>query len=69
MIATAAAVLGDATKVRFTPTSVQQRWPVLQSSQVDLLSRNTTITYSRNASLGVNFQGINFYEGHSPSVI
>ncbi len=63
--AVAAAVLGDANKVRYTPTSVQQRWPVLQSGQVDLLSRNTTITFSRNASLGVNFQGINFYEGQT----
>ena len=63
--AVAAAVLGDAGKVKYTPTSVQQRWPVLQSGQVDLLSRNTTITFSRNASLGVNFQGINFYEGQT----
>ena len=61
----AAAVLGDATKVKFTPTSVQQRWPILQSGQVDLLSRNTTITFSRNATLGINFQGINFYEGQT----
>jgi len=61
----AAAVLGDAQKVKFTPTSVQQRWPILQSGQVDLLSRNTTITFSRNASLGINFQGINFYEGQT----
>ncbi|HTR86912.1 MAG TPA: amino acid ABC transporter substrate-binding protein [Reyranella sp.] len=61
----AAAVLGDATKVKYTPTSVQQRWPVLQSGQVDLLARNTTITFSRNATLGVNFQGINFYEGQT----
>ena len=63
--ALAAAILGDATKVKFTPTSVQQRWPVLQSGQVDLLSRNTTITFTRNATLGVNFQGINFYEGQT----
>ncbi|AMJ62382.1 amino acid ABC transporter substrate-binding protein [Bosea sp. PAMC 26642] len=63
--ALAAAVLGDATKVKFTPTSVQQRWPILQSGQVDLLSRNSTITFSRNASLGLNFQGINFYEGQT----
>ena len=63
--ALAAAVLGDANKVKYTPTSVQQRWPVLQSGQVDLLARNTTITFSRNASLGVNFQGINFYEGQT----
>ncbi|KRE06374.1 hypothetical protein ASE63_24340 [Bosea sp. Root381] len=63
--ALAAAVLGDAKKVKFTPTSVQQRWPILQSGQVDLLSRNSTITFSRNASLGLNFQGINFYEGQT----
>jgi general L-amino acid transport system substrate-binding protein len=63
--AVAAAVLGDASKVKYTPTSVQQRWPVLQSGQVDLLARNTTITFSRNATLGVNFQGINFYEGQT----
>ena len=63
--ALAAAILGDATKVKYTPTSVQQRWAVLQSGQVDLLSRNTTITFSRNATLGVNFQGINFYEGQT----
>jgi general L-amino acid transport system substrate-binding protein len=61
----AAAVLGDATKVKYTPTSVQQRWPMLQSGQVDLLARNTTITFSRNATLGVDFQGINFYEGQT----
>ncbi len=61
----AAAILGDAGKVKFTPTSVQQRWPVLQSGQVDVLARNTTITFSRNATLGVNFQGINFYEGQT----
>ena len=63
--AVAAAVLGDANKVKFTPTSVQQRWPILQSGQVDLLARNSTITFSRNASLGINFQGINFYEGQT----
>jgi general L-amino acid transport system substrate-binding protein len=63
--ALAAAILGDASKVKFTPTSVQQRWPVLQSGQVDLLARNTTITFTRNATLGVNFQGINFFEGQT----
>jgi general L-amino acid transport system substrate-binding protein len=63
--AVAAAVLGDAKKVKYTPTSVQQRWAVLTSGQVDLLSRNTTITFSRDASLGVNFKGINFYEGQT----
>jgi general L-amino acid transport system substrate-binding protein len=63
--ALAAAVLGDATKVKYTPTSVQQRWAVLTSGQVDLLSRNSTITFSRDASLGLNFVGINFYEGQT----
>ena len=46
----AAAVLGDATKVKYTPTSVQQRWPMLQSGQVDLLARNGFADY---AQLGV----------------
>src|SRR5260370_36120 len=62
----AAAVLGDATKVKYTPTSVQQRWPVLQSGQVDGLSANTTITFSRNATLGVDFQGINSNDPEGP---
>src|ERR1041384_3361835 len=63
--ALAAAVLGDASKVKYTPTSVQQRWPILQSGQVDLLARNTPITLSPHATLGINFQGINFYEGQT----
>ena len=63
--ALAAAIFGDANKVKFTPTSVQQRWAVLQSGQVDLLSRNSTITFSRDVSLGINFVGINFYEGQT----
>src|SRR5882757_8240953 len=63
--ALAAAVLGDASKVKYTPTSAQQRWPILQSGQVDVLARNTTIAFARNATLGINFQGINFYEGQT----
>jgi len=51
--------------VKYTPTSVQQRWAVLTSGQVDLLARNSTITFSRDASLGLNFTGINFYEGQT----
>lgn len=61
----AAAIFGDSTKVKFTPTTVQQRFAILSSGQVDLLSRNTTITFSRDASLGINFAGINFYEGQT----
>ena len=60
--ALAAAVLGDATKVKFTPTSVQQRWPILQSGQVDLLSRNTTWTMSRDTKQG-KFAGVMYYDG------
>jgi len=63
--AVAAAIFGDASKVKYTPTSVQQRWAVLTSGQVDLLSRNSTITFSRDASLGIDFVGINFYEGQT----
>jgi general L-amino acid transport system substrate-binding protein len=63
--AVAAAIFGDPNKVKYTPTSVQQRWAVLTSGQVDLLSRNSTITYSRDANLGINFKGINFYEGQT----
>jgi general L-amino acid transport system substrate-binding protein len=63
--ALAAAIFGDANKVKYTPTSTQQRFAILSSGQVDLLSRNTTITFSRDASLGIDFAGINFYEGQT----
>ena len=61
--AVAAAVFGDAAKVRYTPATTQQRFTALQSGEVDLLSRNTTWTFSRDASLGFNFVGVNFYDG------
>ena len=61
--AVAAAVFGDAAKVRFTPLTSQQRFTALQSGEVDVLSRNTTWTLSRDTSLGLNFAGINFYDG------
>jgi general L-amino acid transport system substrate-binding protein len=61
--AVAAAVFGDAGKVRYTPATTQQRFTSLQSGEVDLLSRNTTWTLSRDASLGFNFVGVNFYDG------
>jgi general L-amino acid transport system substrate-binding protein len=61
--AVAAAVFGDAGKVRYSPATTQQRFTSLQSGEVDLLSRNTTWTLSRDASLGFNFAGINFYDG------
>jgi general L-amino acid transport system substrate-binding protein len=57
------ALFGDARKIRFTPLTAQQRFTALQSGEVDILSRNTTWTLTRDTSLGLNFVGINFYDG------
>jgi general L-amino acid transport system substrate-binding protein len=61
--AVAAAVLRDASKVRYTPLTAQQRFTALQSGEVDVLSRNTTWTLTRDTSLGLNFVGVNYYDG------
>jgi len=61
--AVAAAVFGDASKVRYTPLTAQQRFTALQSGEIDILSRNTTWTLSRDTSLGLNFAGVNYYDG------
>jgi general L-amino acid transport system substrate-binding protein len=61
--AVAAAVFGDAGKVRYTPLIAQQRFTALQSGEVDILSRNTTWTLTRDTSLGLNFVGVNYYDG------
>jgi general L-amino acid transport system substrate-binding protein len=61
--AVAAALFGDAGKVRYTPLTAQQRFTALQSGEVDILSRNTTWTITRDTSLGLNFVGVNFYDG------
>ena len=61
--AVAAAVLGDASKVKYVPLNAQQRFTALQSGEVDILSRNTTGTLSRDASLGLHFVGTWFYDG------
>jgi len=61
--AVAAAVFGDAGKVRFTPLTAQQRFTALQSGEIDILSRNTTWTITRDTSLGLNFVGVNYYDG------
>jgi general L-amino acid transport system substrate-binding protein len=61
--AVAAAVLGDAGKVRYTPLTAQQRFTALQSGEVDILARNTTWTLTRDTSLGLNFVGVNYYDG------
>jgi general L-amino acid transport system substrate-binding protein len=61
--AVAAAVFGDANKVRYTPLTAQQRFTALQSGEVDILARNTTWTSTRDTSLGLNFVGVNYYDG------
>lgn len=61
--AVAAAVLGDATKVKYVPLTTQNRFTALQSGGVDVLIRETTWTLGREASLGLLFTGINFYDG------
>lgn len=61
--AVAAAVFGDATKVEFVPLSAKERFTALQSGEIDLLSRNTTWTMTRDTSLGLNFAGVNYYDG------
>jgi general L-amino acid transport system substrate-binding protein len=61
--AVAAAVLGDANKVRYQPYSAQQRFTALQSGEIDILSRNTTWTFQRDIQLGLEFTGIAYYDG------
>jgi len=61
--AIAAAVLGDASKVKYVPTTAQQRFPALQSGEVDVLARNTTVTLLRDTDLGFNFAPITYYDG------
>ena len=61
--AVAAAVLGDASKVKIVPLTAKERFTALQSGEVDLLARNTTWTQTRDTSLGLNFAGVNYYDG------
>lgn len=61
--AIAAAVLGDGNKVKFVPLTAQQRFTALQSGEIDILSRNTTWTLTRDASLGLHFAGVTYYDG------
>ena len=61
--AIAASLLGDANKVKWVPLTAQQRFTALQSGEVDILSRNTTWTLTRDASLGMSFTGVTYYDG------
>src|SRR5258708_11091833 len=61
--AIAAAVFNDPSKVKFVPLSAKDRFTALQSGEVDVLSRTTTWTLSRDTSLGANFTGVTYYDG------
>ncbi len=61
--AVAAVVFGDATKVKYTPLNAKERFTALQSKEIDLLSRNSTWTMSRDTQLGIQFVGTNYYDG------
>ena len=59
----AAAVLGDASKVKYVSLNAKERLAALQSGEIDVLVRNTTWTQTRDTSLGLNFAGVNYYDG------
>jgi general L-amino acid transport system substrate-binding protein len=59
----AAAIFGDANKVKYTPLTAKERFTALQSGEVDVLSRNTTWTSSRDGSMGLLFTGVTYYDG------
>jgi general L-amino acid transport system substrate-binding protein len=61
--AIAAAIFNDPNKVKFVPLSAKDRFTALQSGEIDVLSRNTTWTISRDTSLGLNFTGVDYYDG------
>ncbi len=61
--AVAAAVFGDASKVRYVPLTSVARFVALQSGEIDLLARDTTWTYTRSTQLGLTFTAVNYYDG------
>ncbi|MFJ3008259.1 amino acid ABC transporter substrate-binding protein [Pseudomonas fluorescens] len=61
--AVAAAVLGDAKKVKYTQLTAKERFTALQSGEVDMLSRSTTWTSSRDGSMGILFAEVAYYDG------
>jgi general L-amino acid transport system substrate-binding protein len=63
--AVAAALFGDADKVKYTPLTSQQRFTALQSGEVDMLVGNATWTLTRDTALGLEFTGVYYYDGQS----
>ena len=61
--ALAAGIFGDANKVKFIPLNAKERFTALQSGEVDVLSRNTTWTLSRDATMGLTFTTTLYYDG------
>jgi general L-amino acid transport system substrate-binding protein len=61
--AIAATIFNDPTKIKFVPLSAKDRFTALQSGEIDVLSRNTTWTLSRDTTLGANFTGVTYYDG------
>jgi general L-amino acid transport system substrate-binding protein len=61
--AVAAAIFGDATKVKFVPLGSKERFTALQSGEIDFLARNSTWTLSRDTDLGLDFVAVNYYDG------
>jgi general L-amino acid transport system substrate-binding protein len=61
--AIAAAIFNDPTKVKFVPLSTDERFSALRSGSIDVLSRNSTWTMSRETPLGLNFTAITYYDG------
>ncbi len=61
--AVAAAIFGDADKIKFTPLTAKTRFTALQSGEIDVLTRNATQTLSRDTDLGLDFVQVNYYDG------
>lgn len=59
----AAAIFNDANKVKFVPLTAQERFTALQSGEIDVLSRNTTWTMTRDTALGLSFAAVTYYDG------
>lgn len=61
--AVAAAIFGDADKIKYTPLTAKTRFTALQSGEIDVLTRNATQTLSRDTDLGLDFVQVNYYDG------